>query len=121
MTTRIIREDAKGPYVSINGTTYRPEFGQFVSSAKKRIGVRVGVKVSASRLFGTIVFLTVPEVKSGAWTWRPERYVGATQPSNEEFNKAWEKAKAQILNSDKSTAETLLGMMGVDYLGIMKK
>jgi hypothetical protein len=116
MTTRIIREDDKGPYVSINGQKYRPEFGQFVASAKKRVGLKVGVQVSASRLFGTIVFLTVPDVKSGMWAWRPEKYVGAKQPDPTEFNKAWEKAKAQILNSDKPTAETLLGMIGTDYL-----
>jgi hypothetical protein len=107
MQTRIIREDAKGPYVRIVGTVYRPE-AQFVESAKKRVGVKVGVQKSASRLFGSILFLTVPDVKH-AWAWRPEQYVGVTQQSAEKVGKKWSELKAELLNSDKPTAVVLLG------------
>ena len=112
MQTRIIREDAKGPYVKIGPTVYRPEFGQFVASAKKRVGMKVEVQTSASRLFGSILFLTVPDTKH-KWTWRPEKYVGAFQPPQhvtaKKFDEVLDSLKKHAEKNPNATIQTFFG------------
>jgi len=110
MTSRVIREDSTSAYISLNGVVFRPH-PKFDASAKKRVGTRVEVRQSASRVFGTMVFLTVPEVEH-SWAWAPEKYRGAKPVDPVEFQKEWGDKLNELLNSKKSTVEVLLGWMG---------
>lgn len=111
MQTRIIREDEKGPFIKVGPTVYRPE-AQFVESTKKRVGQKVGIQQSASRLFGSILFILAPNMKF-KWSWRPEQYVGAVQPPQhvtaKKFDEVLDMLKKHAEQNPNATVQTFFG------------